>query len=346
MWKKKESRSAGRGFVARERWRGSALSELREQNRNREMRGNVPRQCFCTSRREEVLTSSSEPTFSRLSAVHATSETSDRVRAMSGRPKMLSSQPKRSWGDSDDENERPEFVLNSEDWPPTPPKPRPAKSSTAASSSSTVNKGKTVARTVVSGAGVKVGSVNYSASGTTASSSRASGSGAMARPLVSRQSEPARTSQPVVDLPLAPLFSRQRPAPSSSSTSRPMSSSASESRIANGSNMFALNNPATAGSNGSALPRKRSLPWEELEASSSRGPRTGSKNFHELSGPAGAANGNKRRISSEMKGKLLTSDSLDVKQKVVLSPEQQVVLKLVVEEGKNVFFTGSAGALA
>ena len=46
-----------------------------------------------------------------------------------------------------------------------------------------------------------------------------------------------------------------------------------------------------------------------------------------------------------MKGKLLTSDTIDIKQKVVLSPEQQVVLKLVVEEGKNVFFTGSAGAL-
>lgn len=270
---------------------------------------------------------------------------------MSGRPKMLSSQPKRSWGDSDDENERPEFVLNSEDWPPTPPKSRPAKSSTAASSTTIVNKGKAVARTVVSGAGVKVGSVNYSfASGTTASSSRASGSGATARPLVSRQSEPVKASQPLVDLPLAPLFSRQqRPTPTSSaassSTSRPLSSNASESRIAHGSNIFALNNPATAGSNGSALPRKRTLPWEELEASSSRGPRAGSKNFHELSGPAGAANGNKRRISSEMKGKLLTSDTIDIKQKVVLSPEQQVVLKLVVEEGKNVFFTGSAGAL-
>ncbi|TKA55607.1 hypothetical protein B0A53_02785 [Rhodotorula sp. CCFEE 5036] len=266
---------------------------------------------------------------------------------MSGRPKMLSSQPKRSWGDSDDENERPEFVLNSEDWPPTPPKPRPAKSGTAASSTTTVNKGKAVARTAISGAGVKVGSVNYSSSGTTASSSRASGSGATARPLVSRQSEPVKASQPLVDLPLAPLFSRQRPnvtsSAASSSTSRPMSSSASESRIANGSNIFALNNPATAGSNGSALPRKRTLPWEELEASSSRGPRAGTKNFHELSGPAGATNGNKRRISSEMKGKLLTSDTIDIKQKVVLSPEQQVVLKLVVEEGKNVFFTGSAG---
>ncbi|GAA5871155.1 hypothetical protein JCM3774_006807 [Rhodotorula dairenensis] len=267
---------------------------------------------------------------------------------MSGRPKMLSSQPKRSWGDSDDENERPEFVLNSEDWPPTPPKPRPTKPSTVAYSSTTsLGKGKAVARTV-SGAGVKVGSLNSTSSSapttTTATASRQSRSGAGTRPLVGRHSEPSRPSQPLVDIPLAPLFSRQRPpsAGPSSSASRPMaSSSGSQNRIATGSTMFALNNPATAGSNGSALPKKRSLPWEELEATSSRNPRAGSKNFHELSGPS---NGwNKRRISSEVKGKLLTSDSLDIKQKVVLSPEQQVVLRRVVEEGKSVFFTGSAG---
>lgn len=262
---------------------------------------------------------------------------------------MLSSQPKRSWGDSDDENERPEFVLNSEDWPPTPPKPRPVKASTAAYSSATnLGKGKAVARTV-SGAGVRVGSVN-SATPTTAASriataSRVGASSFVTRPLVGRQSEPARAAQPLVDIPLAPLFSRQRPSSAGpASGSRPVASSsgASQSGIASGSAMFALNNPATAGSNGSALPKKRSLPWEELEATSSRYSRAGSKNFHELSGPSNGAG--KRRISSETKGKLLTSDTIDIKQKVVLSPEQQVVLKLVVEEGKNVFFTGSAGA--
>ncbi|GAA5987380.1 hypothetical protein JCM10908_001932 [Rhodotorula pacifica] len=273
---------------------------------------------------------------------------------MSGRPKMLSSQPKRSWGDSDDENERPEFVLNSEDWPPTPPKPRPTKPSTTAyTSTSTANKGKAVARTV-SGAGVKPGSVNFASSASrtgtaplaTTSASRANASATLGRPLVGRKSEPPpRQAQPIIDIPLAPLFSRQRPPSSSagsSTSSRPMASSSSQSRIAAGSTMFALNNPATAASNGSALPKKRTLPWEELEAVSSRGSRTGSSNFHELSGPS-SSGANKRRISSEMKGRLLTSDTIDIKQKVVLSPEQQVVLKLVVEEGKNVFFTGSAG---
>jgi type IV secretory pathway ATPase VirB11/archaellum biosynthesis ATPase len=34
---------------------------------------------------------------------------------------------------------------------------------------------------------------------------------------------------------------------------------------------------------------------------------------------------------------------MDIKQKVILSPEQQMVLKLVVDDGKSVFFTGSAG---
>lgn len=34
---------------------------------------------------------------------------------------------------------------------------------------------------------------------------------------------------------------------------------------------------------------------------------------------------------------------MDIKQKLVLSPEQQSVLRMVVEDGENVFFTGSAG---
>ena len=36
---------------------------------------------------------------------------------------------------------------------------------------------------------------------------------------------------------------------------------------------------------------------------------------------------------------------LNIKQKMVLSSEQQKVLSLVVAEGKNIFFTGSAGEL-
>lgn len=43
---------------------------------------------------------------------------------------------------------------------------------------------------------------------------------------------------------------------------------------------------------------------------------------------------------------MLTSETMDIKQKVILSPEQQMVLKLVVDDGKSVFFTGSAGGLS
>lgn len=37
--------------------------------------------------------------------------------------------------------------------------------------------------------------------------------------------------------------------------------------------------------------------------------------------------------------------SLNVKQKLLLSNEQQQVLQMVVAEGKSLFFTGSAGEL-
>ena len=37
--------------------------------------------------------------------------------------------------------------------------------------------------------------------------------------------------------------------------------------------------------------------------------------------------------------------SVNIKQKLTLSTEQQKVLSLVVAEGKNIFFTGSAGEM-
>jgi hypothetical protein len=40
---------------------------------------------------------------------------------------------------------------------------------------------------------------------------------------------------------------------------------------------------------------------------------------------------------------LNTSKSLSIKAKVVLSPEQQQILKMVVQDGLSLFFTGSAG---
>lgn len=261
---------------------------------------------------------------------------------MNGRLKMLSSQPKRSWGDSDDENERPEFALNSEDWPPTPPKARPGKSSVASvPEDAPIDKGKQIVRST-SLSGIKPASVN--SSGGLAQAAK-SGSSAMSRPLVNRRSEPVPSVRPKDNVPLAPLFSRPRPASSSSSagpTSRPMgSASSSQGSVASGSSAFAYNNPKTAASTGSSeLPKKRQLPWEELEATSSKQGRTGSANFHHLNGPTGS----KQRTGVGKPGELLTSTSMDIKQKVVLSPQQQRVLKLVVEEGKSVFFTGSAGA--
>ncbi|WRT70775.1 uncharacterized protein IL334_007774 [Kwoniella shivajii] len=64
---------------------------------------------------------------------------------------------------------------------------------------------------------------------------------------------------------------------------------------------------------------KRALPWEEEHAASKKAKaRTGSSG--RTSGP-----------------------TLNIKQKVVLSAEQQKVMQLVVAEGKSIFFTGSAG---
>ncbi|GAA5945450.1 hypothetical protein JCM3775_006781 [Rhodotorula graminis] len=253
----------------------------------------------------------------------------------STRPRMLSSQPKRSWGDSDgeEENARPEFELTADDWPPTPPKPRPAKPSTATASSSTATK--PVARSASSTSLSKAGSAYPSSSlsrpivskPAAAAGPSTSSSSSSSRPL---QAKPSSTS--LAKKPLAPIFRTQSASASSSSTSTSRSTSA-------GSSAFAFNNPTTARSTGpSVLPTKRALPWEQLEETSSRSSRGGSANFHELSGPSGAS-----RLSSGVKGQLLTSESMDIKQKVVLSPEQQMVLKMVVENDKNVFFTGSAG---
>lgn len=36
--------------------------------------------------------------------------------------------------------------------------------------------------------------------------------------------------------------------------------------------------------------------------------------------------------------------TVNIKNKLILSSEQQAVLRMVVDEGKNIFFTGSAGA--
>lgn len=50
------------------------------------------------------------------------------------------------------------------------------------------------------------------------------------------------------------------------------------------------------------------------------------------------------RTGSNKSNKSDSAPTVNIKQKLVLSGEQQKVLQLVVSEGKNMFFTGSAGA--
>lgn len=120
----------------------------------------------------------------------------------------------------------------------------------------------------------------------------------------------AASSKPKV--PLASIFSR----PSTSGASSSRSSAA----------------PAT-----SFPPKKRALPWDDLTPAPKSSIKPGS-NFRNLGGGDSTNTANKRAM--------LTGDAMNIKQKVTLSPEQQMVLKLVVEDGKNVFFTGSAGQSA
>lgn len=75
-------------------------------------------------------------------------------------------------------------------------------------------------------------------------------------------------------------------------------------------------------------PKKREAPWEDSLSAARKLSRS-------ISAEAS---------SSKDKGKGKNAGSLNVKQQLVLSTEQQKVLKLVVDGGKNVFFTGSAGA--
>jgi hypothetical protein len=73
------------------------------------------------------------------------------------------------------------------------------------------------------------------------------------------------------------------------------------------------------------------MPWDDLLTDSIGGPSKPSI----ASRPEGGITSAKA---------LLTSSAIDIKQKVTLSPEQQMVLSMVLQ-GKNVFFTGSAGKL-
>ncbi|ORX40955.1 hypothetical protein BD324DRAFT_29926 [Kockovaella imperatae] len=86
----------------------------------------------------------------------------------------------------------------------------------------------------------------------------------------------------------------------------------------------------SAGVSSAGESKKRAFPWNEdilvakkaMQNNSSTSKRSGS------TGSSGLA----------------AAPTMNIKQKIVLSTEQQQVLQLVVAEGKNMFFTGSAGA--
>lgn len=79
---------------------------------------------------------------------------------------------------------------------------------------------------------------------------------------------------------------------------------------------------------------KRSLPWDISSTTSSKSAKT----------TIGKSTSTSSVTSAKGKGKV-NIGTLNVQQQIVLSSEQQKVLKTVVEGGKNVFFTGSAGVL-
>ncbi|GAA5929992.1 uncharacterized protein JCM15063_004685 [Sporobolomyces koalae] len=243
--------------------------------------------------------------------------------AASTKPRMLSSQPKRKWGDEDseEENSTPDFVLNSEEWPLTPPKPaRPAQhaSATALATGPARTGGAT------NGSG-KLSSNNKPSTTLTGNST--------ARPLTAKPSFTNASK-------LAPIFGAKPANAANRATSVPPTSTRvpfnAPAPSASASAAYSFNQASKVATTSAAVPKKRHLPWDDLEAATKKPIRQASSNFHELAGPGGAQ-------LAGVKGKMLTSTSMDIKQKVLLSPEQQMVHKLVVEDGKSVFFTGSAG---
>ena len=52
-----------------------------------------------------------------------------------------------------------------------------------------------------------------------------------------------------------------------------------------------------------------------------------------------------RNASAQSNGstKSTSGSSMSIKQRIALSDEQKAVLKMVVDQGKSIFFTGSAG---
>ncbi len=282
---------------------------------------------------------------------------------------MLSSQPRRRFGDGGEpqepESSSPAFVLGSDEWPASPERKPKSISSTldnefnpprmeskgsprfgsqsATATSRTINRASVESQqsqshinetsTIQKG---KLVTLPSTAATRAAQPSSYSASKAAAAP-------PPR---------IHPMFQKkvdhaQPRQPSSSIHSSASSYSSVKSSLPQLNTTASRSNPSSDGaSSGSStsLPKKRVNPWENLSPDqtkrSSKTPKTNAGNFGKLSGPGmsrtGSAEGSTRL-------NLLTSSTLDIKQKVLLSQEQQHVLKSVVEKGESVFFTGSAG---
>ena len=86
-------------------------------------------------------------------------------------------------------------------------------------------------------------------------------------------------------------------------------------------------NPATILPTTTSENKQRSLPWDTTNIKPGKSLRTAIGNTDDNKG----------------KGKSNKPGSVNIKQQIILSAEQLQVLKTVVDGGKNVFFTGSAG---
>ena len=103
-----------------------------------------------------------------------------------------------------------------------------------------------------------------------------------------------------------------------------------------------LHNPTSSSTSSSKVAtKKRQFPWEHM-ADPVKKPKATLNDkgaYHTLSGASSSNNA----AAGPSKSNLLTGKALNIKQKVLLSSEQQKILTMVVDEQKNIFFTGSAG---
>lgn len=284
---------------------------------------------------------------------------------------MLSSQRERDVVEAElnlGSDDRSEFELNSEDWPPTPPrKPRTFTSAFDSDPSQSERDPKAAAGTglAAQSATMTNRTVNQAFLDTLYPDNSRIKAGKLVT-VPSSQAPKAPQPQPSYSAAKAslapppkihPIFHQKvnKPSPNlnlpvASVHTSSYSYTSVKSSLPNLNATFSRSNsssePASLSSGGStisAIRKKRVNPWEVVtpDKSQKKNPpneantATGAK----LSAPTFSRAGS----TEPSKAELLTSSTLDIKQKVMLSTEQQQVLKTVVEKSESVFFTGSAG---